>query len=90
MKWMMFAVGFLLYSVLATVISGRLMLSQTSNSYGAAVAFIVAPVIGFVFGLVGMTSGYYVYKKEYVGAAAITILSLFLVPLVFFSIVQAL
>lgn len=90
MKWTMLFLGFVLYAVFATIVAGWLMHSQTHSSYGDAVAFLVASVIGLVFGLVGMCSGYYVYKKEYVGAASMSILLTFLVAIVFATIFLAL
>ncbi|KQQ93594.1 hypothetical protein ASF77_22790 [Massilia sp. Leaf139] len=77
----MFLGGFLLYGVVAALSACYLLalLSPTRSSYGEAVTWLFALMIGLVFGFVGMCSSYYVYKKEYVGAAGISVGLTFLI-----------
>jgi hypothetical protein len=79
MKWTMMLGGFALYAAIATLSARWLMLwiSPTHSSYGDAVVWLLAAGAGFVCGLVGMCAGYYVHKKEYVGAIATSILLTF-------------
>jgi len=83
MKSMMFLGGFVLYAVLATFVSKWLMqlFLPTRSSYGEAVFWLLALFIGLVFGFVGMCSGYYVYKKDYGGAAAISVVLTFAIAI---------
>ena len=90
MKWTMLLGGFMLYGILAIFGARYLMLwlSPTRSSYGEAVVWLLALVIGFVFGCVGMCSAYYMHRKEYVGAAAISLLLSFCVVIAMLSLLS--
>lgn len=74
MKWATMLNSFLTHAIVGTVGSGLLMLSKMYSGYGGIFVMFVAPVIGIACGLVGLVSGYYASKKDYVTSTFISTL----------------
>lgn len=74
--------SFVLHAVLITISVSLFMIARMNIPCGIICVGVASIAIGFGGGLIGMVSGHFFYKRNYLAAGVVTAILLALIPIV--------